>query len=98
MKCQCKTKNGKKCNRDVKENSKYCWQHQQCKTSPPGPQSSKKSPKKSPRKLTASEREIQQKYCRCIMHVKEKSPQVTNPYAVCSARIKRVTNSCKEFE
>lgn len=83
--CAAKTANGKRCQRQVSGNSKYCWQHK------------RNSPKRSPRKFTAEEKDRQGRWCRCVLHVKEKGGPY-NPYAVCSSRIKRVTNSCKGFE
>jgi len=89
MKCACKTKSGKKCSRNAEENSKYCWQHSKA----PGP----KSPKKSPRKLTGDEEEKQITFCRCVNAVKAKGGG-KNPWAICTASVGRITNSCKEYE
>jgi hypothetical protein len=86
--CACKTKTGARCSRSVK-NSKYCWQHSKA----PGPQNLKKSP----RKLTGDEEEIQRKYCNCVMKIKAKSPKY-NAFAVCTKSVGRVTNSCKAYE
>ena len=98
MKCKCKTKSGKQCLRNAEPNAKYCWQHAQ--QDAPGPKSpNRKSSKrqvKSP-KMTAAERELQRKYCHCVIQVKEKGSSY-NPWAVCTASVGRVTNSCKEFE
>lgn len=101
MKCKCKTKSGKPCSRNAEQNSKYCWQHADVATlapGPPGPSPQRKSPqRKSPKKMTASERKTQAKFCRCVLHVKEKG-SAYNPWAVCTASVGRVNNSCKEFE
>lgn len=91
--CACKTKTGEKCSRSVK-NSKYCWQHSKA----PGAKSPfSTGPKKSPRKLTAKEEQLQLKYCTCIQKVKAKSPKY-NAFAVCTKSVGRVTNSCKAYE
>lgn len=101
MKCKCKTKSGKQCLRNAEPNAKCCWQHAQ--ESAPGPKSPKSPKRKSSKrqvkspKMTAAERELQGRFCRCIMHVKEKGSSY-NPWAVCTASVGRVTNSCKEFE
>ncbi len=95
MSCQCKTKSGKKCSRKAEGKSKYCWQHQQ---KAPGPKSSKsKRNIKSPGKLSGSDHETQRKFCSCVMKVKSQGKNV-NPWAVCTASVGRISNSCKEFE
>ncbi len=102
MKCQCKTKSGKQCLRNAEPNAKCCWQHVQQAPQAPGPKI--KSPKKQisakkikSQKMTASERKLQEKYCRCVMKVKSQG-STYNPWAVCTASVGRVNNSCKEFE
>lgn len=64
----------------------------------------RKSPKRagksrrsaSPRKLTGAEKEHQLRYCRCLESVRQKQPNV-NKFAICTASVGRVTNSCKQF-
>ena len=58
MHCKANTKGGNQCTRDCKKGSKYCWQHQQ-----------KRSTQQSPKN-----EELQKKYCSCISSVKRKSP------------------------
>lgn len=107
--CACKTKTGARCSRSVK-NSKYCWQHSKAPgaKSPfstgaksPFPTGAKSpfstGPKKSPRKLTGDEEQLQKKFCNCVTAVKAKSPKY-NAFAVCTKSVGRVTNSCKAYE
>lgn len=95
VQCKGKTKNGTRCIREAVKGSVYCWQHKKNTQSP-----KKKSPQrksaKSPKKYFSGE-EQQKKYCSCIQAVKLKSPQV-NPYAICTASVGRIRNSCKEYE
>lgn len=97
MTCACTTQSGRPCQRNAQTNSIYCWQHRNCRKSP-GPQNVK-SPRsrKSLRKLTDSERDLQSRYCRCVLKVKSQGKSV-NPWAICTASVGRVNNSCKEFE
>lgn len=90
------TKDGNKCTRTCKGNSKYCWQHQQ---------TSKKSPKRrtSPKKSERSPEEIQRKFCSCIAQTKaknasNKSGKQVNVWAICTSSTGRITNSCKKYE
>jgi hypothetical protein len=77
MHCTANKKDGKKCSRQCKPGDKYCWQHQQ-------------------KKSTKNGNNIQEKYCRCILDVKQKSPRV-NPYAVCTSKVGRTSKSCKAY-
>jgi hypothetical protein len=90
------TKDGHKCTRTCKGNSKYCWQHQQ---------TSKKSPKRrnSPKKSELSPEEIQKKFCSCVSKIKlqnasNKSEKQVNPWAICTVATSRISNSCKKYE
>lgn len=86
MKCQAITQNGTRCKRNAVQNKKYCAQH-----------SRQSSPKRSPAKMSPAQREHQARYCRCVTKIKSKQPKV-NPWAICTASVGRVNNSCKEFE
>ncbi len=86
MKCQVTTKNGTQCKRNAVHN-KCCTQHAK----------KSRSPRRSPTKLSPSQREKQRKFCSCVQKIKSKKSSV-NPWAVCTASVGRVTNSCKEFE
>ena len=97
MKCQCKTKSGKQCLRNAEPNAKCCWQHIQQAPQAPGPNKIKSTKKIKSQKMTASERKLQEKYCRCVMKVKSQG-STYNPWAVCTASVGRVSNICKEFE
>lgn len=88
MRCVCKTKNGTRCKRQATKNNK-CAQHYKAGCL---------SPRSSPRKLSPSEREKQGKFCRCVMSVKKKQGTKVNPWAICTASVGRINNSCKEFE
>lgn len=80
MRCQGKTVSGKQCTRKCK--GKYCHQHQK----------STKSPKQSPKR----DRNIQEKYCSCLLEIEAKGQNV-NKYAICTKSVGRVSKSCKAY-
>lgn len=88
------TKDGHQCTRMCKGKDKMCWQHKKnAKKSP----KRRMSPKKSPKNTGKTPEDIQKNYCKCLISVKQRQPNV-NAFAICSASTGRISNSCKQYE
>ncbi len=58
--CQCTTTSGKRCTRERKSGSKFCWQHQNCKVISPT-KSASKSASKKPTKKSVTKKSVSKK-------------------------------------
>lgn len=96
--CAQTTKDGHKCTRTCKKGSKYCWQHQATfKKSPKRRSTHKKYVRKTPENTGKTPEELQKSYCKCVISIKKKQPNV-NAFAICTKSVGRISNSCKQYE